>query len=161
MAIEVLGDQIASLLAEQLHPRLRYRCLLLHCADIPTLSRVCESVIAAAGTLGNPCVLEHADQFDDIGAVSCRTVIARIEQVAATQPVILAGPLHYVDYWSEQVCTGFWRYLAAFMSGPGIIAVDAPRETVVEGAFRIVGRLPAADVRYLKSRLAATQDGLV
>ena len=37
MAIEVLGDQIASLLAEQLHPRLRYRCLLLHCADMPTL----------------------------------------------------------------------------------------------------------------------------
>ena len=161
MAVEVFGDQIASLLAEQLHPRLRYRCLLLHCADMPTLSRACESAIAAAVALGSPCVLEYADQFDDIGAVSCRTVLSRIERVAAARPVILAGPLHYVDYWSEQVCTGFWRYLAAFMSGPGIIVVDTPRETVVEGAFRIVGRLPDADIRFLKSRLAATQDGLV
>ena len=161
MAIDVLGEQIAALLAEQLHACLRYRCLLLHCADIPTLSRACESVIAKAGTMGKPCVLEHADQFDEIGAVSCRTVIARIEEVAATQPVILAGPLHYVDYWSEQVCMGFWRYLAAFMSGPGIIVVDTPRKTVVEGVFRIVGRLPESDICYLKSRLAATQDGLV
>lgn len=161
MAVEVLSDQIASLLAEQLHPRLRYRCLVLQCADIPVLSRVCETVIAVAGALGDPVVLEYTDLFDQVGAASCRTVLERIEQAAATRPVILAGPLHYVDYWSEQVCTGFWRYLAAFMSGPGIIAVDTPREAVVEGAFRIVGRLPMADIRYLKSRLAATQDGLV
>ncbi len=161
MAIEVLRDEIASLLTGQLRPRLRYRCLLLHCADMPTLSRACESVIVAAKRLGNPCVLEYTDQFDEIGAVSCQTVIARIEQVADAQLVILAGPLHYVDYWSEQVCTGFWRYLAAFTSGPGIIVVDTPRETVLEGAFRTVGRLATADVRYLKSRLAATEDGLV
>ena len=93
---------------------------------------------------------------------SCRAaVIGRIEEVATSRPVILAGPLHYVDYWSEQVSTGFWRYLAAFMSGPGIIVIDALRETVVESAFRVVGRLAVADVRYLKSRLTATQDGLV
>ena len=142
MAIEVLGEQIASLLAEQLHPGLRYRCLLLHCADMPTLSRVCESVIAAAKNLGSPCVLEYTDQFDDIGAVSCQTMIARIEQAAATQPVILAGPLHYLDYWSEQVFAGFWRFLAAFMSGPGIVVVDTPRGGVVQSTFRTVAVLP-------------------
>ena len=161
MAIEALSEQITALLAEQLHPRLRYRCLMLQCGDIPMLSRLCELTIAAASRAGNPKVLEYADQFDDIGAVSCRTVIARIEEAASGRPVILAGPLHYVDYWSEQVCTGFWRYLAAFMSGPGIVVIDAPRDTVVDSAFRIVGRLQTADVRYLKSRLAATQDGLV
>ena len=161
MALDVLGEQIGVLVAEQLHPRLRYRCLVLHCPDIAALSRACESAIAAANELGNACALEYADQFDEIGAVPCQTVIARIEEAAATRPVILAGPLHYVDYWSEQVCSGFWRYLAAFMSGPGIIVVDTPRETVVGGAFRTVGRLAAADIRYLKSRLAAAEDGLV
>jgi hypothetical protein len=51
--------------------------------------------------------------------------------------------------------------LAGFTHGPGIIVVDTPRAEAVEGPFRMVGRIPGTDVRYLKSRLASTQDGLV
>jgi hypothetical protein len=122
---------------------------------------VCQSAIDTAVSLGDsPKVIDYADLFDDIGALSCNAVIERIEAVAASWPVVLAGPVHYLDYWSEQVRGAFWKFLAGFTHGPGIIVVDTPRAEAIEGPFRMVGRISGTDVRYLKSRLASTQDGL-
>jgi hypothetical protein len=39
--------------------------------------------------------------------------------------------------------------------------VDVPREQDTQGLFRIAGRLSGIDAYYLKSRLTATEDGLV
>jgi hypothetical protein len=162
MAIEVWQDKISTLIAAQLAPRLRYRCLVLQTGEMPVLSAVCQSAIDSAASLGeSPKVIDYSDLFDDIGALSCNAVIERLEAAAATSPVVLAGPLHYLDYWSEQMRGAFWKFLAGFTHGPGIIVVDTPRAEAVEGPFRMVGRIPGTEVRYLKSRLASTQDGLV
>ena len=161
MALEVWQERIGILVAAQLAPRLRYRCLVLQTSELPVLSVVCESAIASAASLGGtPGLIEYTDLFDDIGALSCNAVIERLG-VAATAPVVMAGPLHYLDYWSEHMRGAFWKFLAGFTHGPGIIVVDTPRDEAVEGPFRMIGRIPGTDVRYLKSRLASTQDGLV
>jgi len=88
-------------------------------------------------------------------------VLGRIEAGAATHSMVIAGPLHFLDFWSDQTSAAFWRYLSGFTHGPGILVVDTLRENPVESGFRVVGRIPGTDVRYLKSRLASTQDGLV
>jgi hypothetical protein len=161
VALEVWQDKIGTLIAAQLAPQLRYRCLVMQTSDIPVLSAVCESAIASAASLGEtPSLIDYTDLFDEVGALSCNAVLERLE-VAATCPVVMAGPLHFLDYWSEQVQGSFWKFLAGFTHGPGIIVVDTPRDGSVEGPFRIVGRILGTDVRYLKSRLASTQDGLV
>jgi hypothetical protein len=135
---------------------------VLQTGEIPVLSAVCESAIESAAALGgNPRVIDYGELFDDIGALSCNAVIERVEAAAGASPVVLAGPLHYLDYWSEQMRGAFWKFLAGFTHGPGIIVVDTPRGEAVEGPFRMVGRIVGTDVRYLKSRLASTQDGLV
>jgi len=160
-SLEVWQDRIGTLVAAQLAPRLRYRCLVLQTCEMPVLSAVCESAIVSASSIGEtPYLIDYMDLFDEIGALSCNAVIQRLE-VAATSPVVMAGPLHCLDYWSEQMRGAFWKFLAGFTHGPGIIVVDTSRDEAVEGPFRMVGRIPGTDVRYLKSRLASTQDGLV
>lgn len=162
MGVEISHDKLVALIAAQLERRLRYRCLLLQCADIGILSHLIQRSIEAMKVLGaDVCVLEYADQFDRVGALSCNTVLERIAAGAPASPMVLAGPLHFLDFWSEQTIAAFWRHLSGFTHGPGILVVDTPRETAVESAFRVVGRIPGTDIRYLKSRLASAQDGLV
>ena len=162
MGVELDNEKLITLVQSQLDYQLRYRCLVLQCSDIGILSQLIEQSVGAMNVLGNDVrVLEYSDQFDNIGALSCNTLIERIEADASTCPLVLAGPLHYLDFWSEQTNAAFWRYLSGFTHGPGILVVDTPRENVIEGAFRVIGRIPGTDIRYLKSRLASTQDGLV
>lgn len=163
MAVDIgWASQVSSVVSAQLNRRLRYRCLVFQSADVVTLGEVRNAVCGSLTSFGDPVrVVEYQDQFDAVGALSCDSVLERVAAAATASPVVLAGPLHYLDYWSEQVATAFWRFLGGFTGGPGIVALDGPREQGIEGAFRIVGRIRGTDIRYLKSRLASTQDGLV
>ena len=60
-------------------------------------------------------------------------------ELAESNTVFLAGPLNFLDYWSDQTRQVFWRTLAAFSSGPGILVTDTPRETAASGLFRVPG----------------------
>ena len=162
MAVKVTTEQVRALLAEQLAPRLRYRCLVLQTADLATLAQLCVAGETALRALdADVQILEYRDQLDNIGALPCSRVLDRIETLAFSKPLVIAGPLHFLDYWSRQVGAAFWDYLASFSRGPGILIVDAPREQGLDHAFRLVGRIRGTDVGYFKSRLAAAQDGLV
>jgi hypothetical protein len=162
MALEVRSDQVDTVVSAQLSRALRYRCLVFQSGDVVALGGLRESVCRSLGSLCGPvAVFEYQDQFDGVGALSCDNVLGRIETAAATGALVLAGPLHYLDYWSDQVACAFWRYLASFTAGPGIVVLDGPREQGIEAAFRLIGRIPGTDIRYLKSRLASSQDGLV
>lgn len=163
MALEGTSVQIIGVVSAHLQERLRYRCLLLQSNDIGLLGTVSDVLVSAGEShFGVPLsTIKGGELFDEVGALSCSAVLGRIEVVSSIEPLLLIGPLHFLDYWSEQIRRTFWRFLASFTSGPGIIVTDTPREGEAEGPFRIVGRIPGADIRYLKSRLASTQDGLV
>ena len=125
------------------------------------LSSLCEHVIVAAQALGDDVkVLEASQQFDDVGALSCDAILSKVDALATGHPLVLAGPLHFLDYWSEQVRGRFWRYFATFSSGDGIVIADSFRTGAVLGPFQVVESLPRGDVRCLKSRLESTQDRL-
>jgi hypothetical protein len=161
MAVD-LREKLFSLIRMQLDRKLRYRCLVIQVADIAVLDRVCQDAREGECFLGeNPHVMEYLDLMDDVGALSCSKVIERIDALCASSPLVLAGPLHYLTYWSGQMQGAFWKHLAGFTHGPGILVVDTPREEVTEGPFRVLGKIPGTEVRFLKSRLASTQDGLV
>ena len=163
MALVETSAQIICVVSAHLQERLRYRCLLLQSDDIGLLGTVTQVLVSAAESQCGipPTTIEGGELFDTVGALSCSTVLARIEAVSSVEPLLLLGPLHFLDDWSGQIRRTFWRFLATVNSGPGIIVTDTPREGEAEGPFRVVGRIPGANIRYLKSRLASTQDGLV
>jgi len=161
MAVD-LRDRVFGLIQTQLAGKLRYRCLVFQSSDLAVLAKVSEFSQEGAPVLGaNAEVIPYLDLIDDVGALSCAKVLERIDGVCGTSPLVLAGPLNFLNYWSDQMQGAFWKHLAGFTHGPGIIVIDTPRDDVSEGPFRLVAKIPGTDVRYLKSRLASTQDGLV
>ena len=72
--------------------------------------------------------------------------------------VVLAGPLHYMDYWTAGVQEGFWNFLALYSRGPGVVVVDIPRTEGVEGPFVARGVVPCTEIRFLRPRLVATEE---
>jgi hypothetical protein len=162
MAVTLTREQLSVLVAAQLDSRLRYRCLVLQTGDLSVLAQLCEDGMHALGQLGEPVrVLEYRDQLDEVGALACSRVLTNIEHVAKSGPVLIAGPLHFLDYWSRPVGAAFWEYLASYSLGPGILIADTPREHGLDGVFRLVRTIYGTDVRVFKSRLATAQDGLV
>jgi hypothetical protein len=154
-------NTITSLVSQRLHPRERYRCLVIQCQDLSVHSRICEQIIAAEDALaGEICLIDAMDQFDEVGAFSCDRLLESFDATARSHPVVLAGPLHFLDYWSDAACGRFWRHLAAFESGPGVVIVDSFRTHFIFGTFQVVKGIARGDVRCLKSRLESTQDRL-
>lgn len=161
MALD-LRHEVAELARTHLDKRLRYRCLVLQTADIGLLSKLSDYATAALrGPALEPRLVHYLDLMDDVGAFSCSRVLEILEQAARGQPVVLRGPLNVLSYWSAKAQAAFWNYLALFTHGPGIVVLDTPREDIGSGPFRLLAWVPGTDVRYLKSRLASTQDGLV
>lgn len=157
-----LREKMFSLIQTQLESKLRYRCLVLQTSDLAVLAKLADFANEGTAALGGPThVIAYHEFIDDVGAVSCSKVIERIDGICGASPLVLVGPLNFINYWSEQIQGAFWKHLAGFTHGPGIIVADTPREEVSEGPFRLVAKIPGTDVRYLKSRLASTQDGLV
>jgi hypothetical protein len=159
MAVELRREDIVQLMISELGPRARYRALVVQSSDISELDRLAEYVLDAASALGpEPRMFDYSEFFDDIGAISCNEAWSRIQATAGDRPVVLAGPLHFLDYWSDATRDVFWRTLSSFSCGPGIVVIDAPRNEGIEGPFRLVGRIGETDVRLLRSRLSASQD---
>lgn len=159
MAVELNQEDVLKLIGSELKPTVRYRSLVIQSSDLLQLIALADFVSSAALTLGpDPKVFGYTEFFDEIGAISCSEVWERIQAAAAVYPVILTGPLHFLDYWSEPTRDVFWRALASFSSGPGIIAIDAPRNEGIDGPFRLAGKVGESDVRLLRSRLSLSQD---
>jgi len=157
-----LKEEVLRLLERQLAPRLRYRTLLFQCHHMPSIEALETSLLAVHEfCLSPPVRIAQDDMFDAVGAISAQRLLEKIKAVEYQQPIVLCGPLHICDCWSEESRRVLWQHLAAFSAGPGIAVVDVPREQDTQGLFRIAGRLGTVDAYYLKSRLTATEDGLV
>jgi hypothetical protein len=159
MAVELTREDVVGLVKSELGPKVRYRALVVQSADMAELGRLTDYALEAAADLGpGPQVFDYSNFFDSIGAISCDEAWSRIRAAAIDRPVLLSGPLHFLDYWSDATRDVFWRALASFSSGFGIIVVDAPRTEGIEGPFRLTGKLGETDVRILISRLSVSQD---
>jgi hypothetical protein len=159
MAVTPLRDQVARFAAGELNPTRRYRCLILQTDRLDVLSRVCEhlpSVLADAGK--GTSLLSWEGFFDQVGALAADSAKASITAAGKNTVVVLAGPLHFVDYWTPGVQQGFWNYLSLYSQGPGIVVVDIPRTEAVEGPFVARGVLPGTDIRFLRPHLVATEE---
>ena len=157
-----LKEEILPLLERQLAPKLRYRTLLFHCRHMPSIQAIEEALLGLPEFWpSSPLRIGQEEMFDSGGALSAQRLLENIKSVEYQQPIILCGPLHICDCWSHESRRVLWQHLAAFSAGPGIAVIDVPREQDTQGLFRIVGRLSAVDGYYLKSRLTATEDGLV
>ena len=159
MAIEIAMNETIALIQRHLPEHARYRCLVIQGKDISLLSKVSVKVVEAAEFL---CLaVEEMDalkQFDAIGALSCDSLIENIKSVSFKKPLMIAGPLHFLDYWSPAVRSVFWNFLASFSNGPGIIVTDVFRNEGVLGPLQTVDGFSHPDLRCLKSRLESTQD---
>jgi hypothetical protein len=157
-----LKEELLPLLQRQLAPKLRYRTLLFQCRHMPSIEAL-EACLLGLDEFWTqePVRIAQEEMFDALGAVSAQNLLQRIKSVEYQRPIVLCGPLHVCDCWSGESRRVLWQHLAAFSAGPGIAVVDVPREQDTQGLFRIVGRLSGMDAYYLKSRLTATEDGLV
>jgi hypothetical protein len=157
-----LKEELLPLLERQLASKLRYRTLLFQCHHMPSIQALETSLLALDEFWPTPPLrIGQEEMFDPIGPVSVQRFLQKIRSVEYQQPIVLCGPLHICDCWSGESRRVLWQHLAAFSAGPGIVVVDVPREQDTQGLFRIAGRLGAVDAYYLKSRLTATEDGLV
>jgi hypothetical protein len=163
MAVDHLQATVRQVVSLHLAVNQRYRCLVFQSADLATLSAL-RALLTSLVTSGDvepglaPFVLDGAEQFDERGALACADVLAMIDAHSLDRHALLVGPLHFLDYWSLALRGGFWSHLATVTRGPGVIVVDTPRGIELDDTFRVLGRISGTDVRYLKSRLVATQD---
>lgn len=161
MAIDVQPNQTLALLKHYLDERLRYRCLVIQGNDISLLSQVSHQIHSDFDVFNAQVQeIEAVDQFDAVGALSCNSLIEKIKSIAFGSPVLITGPLHFLDYWSPSVRMVFWNFLAAFSNGPGIVVTDVFRTETVLGPFQSVDGFSRTDLRCFKSRLESTQDQL-
>lgn len=152
-------QELDKLVAGELSLRRRYRCLILQSDRIDVLGRLCECLPSAFGAIGKaPILLSWEDFFDAVGAISSDEARGRITTAGNESPVVLAGPLHYVDYWTSGVQNAFWSFLSLYSKGPGVVVVDVPRSEAIEGPFLARGTIRGTEIRYLRPRLVATED---
>ena len=70
-----------------------------------------------------------------MGAIAADTAKENILAAGKDKAILLAGPLHFIDYWTPGVQEGFWSFLSLYSRGPGIVAVDILRTEGIEGPF--------------------------
>jgi hypothetical protein len=161
MAIEVSPNQTIALLHRYLDPSLRYRCLIIIGHDIGLLSQVSNQIYNAGEFFGQQIQeIVGLEQFDQIGAFSCDSIISKIKSISFKHPLIITGPLHFLDYWPPSLRTVFWQFLSAFSNGPGIVVTDVYRTETIQEPLQMVEGFSRTDLRCLKSRLEFTQDRL-
>jgi hypothetical protein len=154
-----LCEQLGALLAKELNPNRRYRCLILQTDRLDVQARLCDYLPDAIKALGWECALLPWDGFFDVvGAISADTARSNVLSAGKERAVVLAGPLHYMDYWTAGVQEGFWNFLALYSRGPGVVVVDIPRTEGVEGPFVARGVVQGTEIRFLRPRLVATEE---
>lgn len=154
-----LREQLGTLLAKELNPNRRYRCLILQSDRLDIQSRLCGYLPDAINAIGwEAVVLPWEGFFDKVGAISADNARNNVLEAGKNRAVVLAGPLHYMDYWTAGVQEGFWNFLALYSRGPGVVVVDIPRTEGVEGPFVARGVVPGTEIRFLRPRLVATEE---
>ena len=154
-----LPDQLGTLLTKELNPNRRYRCLILQSDRLDVQARLCEYLPDAVKALGwESNLLAWDGFFDKVGAISADHARNNVLTAGKERAVVLAGPLHYMDYWTAGVQEGFWNFLALYSRGPGVVVVDIPRTEGVEGPFVARGVVPGTEIRFLRPRLVATEE---
>ena len=154
-----LREQLGTLLAKELNPVRRYRCLILQSDRLDVQARLCDYLPDAIKALGwEASVLVWDGFFDKVGAISADNAKNNVLTAGKDRAVVLAGPLHYVDYWTAGVQEGFWNFLALYSRGPGVVVVDIPRTEGVEGPFVARGVVLGTEIRFLRPRLVATEE---
>lgn len=154
-----LRDQLGTLLAKELNSVRRYRSLILQSDRLEVQSHLCDYLPDVIKTLGcEVSAFPWEVFFDQVGAISADNVKSRILAAGKDRAVVLAGPLHYMDYWTTVVQEGFWNFLALYSQGPGVVVVDIPRTEGVEGPFVARGVVPGTEIRFLRPRLVATEE---
>ena len=118
-----------------------------------TLGELVQDTYMAAGA---PVLrLSHRDMFPEDIPLAAARLVAKLVESEGGRPVLLVGPLHVCDCWTESGRLVFWQHLAAFTGGPGIVVIDVPRPATAGALFRTSGRLrQVPDVEYLRSRLS-------
>lgn len=154
-----LREQLGALLAKELNPNRRYRCLILQTDRLDVQARLCDYLPDAIKALGWECALLPWDGFfDAVGAISADSARSNVLTAGMERAVVLTGPLHYMDYWTAGVQEGFWNFLALYSRGPGVVVVDIPRTEGVEGPFVARGVVQGTEIRFLRPRLVATEE---
>lgn len=159
MALDAQFAKIKGVLLATLTPDVRYRCLVFQVSDLAVLASLSDVLTASVfpGSPGKPVDISYLSFLDDVGAFSCEAVLDEIGRHAKTAPVVLIGPLHFLDYWSSSLQATFWAHLASFTEGPGIIVIDTLRTKGIDGRFVICDFVSELQIRILRSRLAATE----
>ncbi len=159
MAVTPLQVAVTQLVARELNPARRYRCLILQCDSLDQQARLCDCLPTAISNLGwQSAILPWEKFFDTVGAISSDTARDMVVATGKDRAVVLTGPLHYVDYWTASVQEGFWSFLSLYSRGPGVILLDTPRTEGVEGPFVARGVISGTEVRFLRPRLVATEE---
>jgi hypothetical protein len=158
MAVTALQEKLAHLVAQELNSARRYRCLVLQTADLRLMAYLVEQATSLLTTSERGAtVLPWEMFFDQVGALSSEDVRTHVLAPGRSNTVLLAGPLHYVDYWTGGVQDGFWNFMSLYSHGPGVVLFDTPRSEGVEGPFIPRGTIAGTDIRYLRPRLVATE----
>lgn len=159
MAMTPIFEQVGRLVARELNPARRYRCLILQSDRLDVQARLIDCIPDALTALGwQSSVLPWERFFDSVGAISADTARDSVLANGKDHAVVLAGPLHFMDYWTSGVQDGFWSFLSLYSRGPGVVIVDVPRTEGVEGSFVARGVITGTDVRFLRPRLVATEE---
>ena len=154
-----LREQLGTLLTKELNPNRRYRCLILQTDRLDVQARLCDHLPDAIKAMGwESSLLTWNGFFDKVGAISADNARNNVLAAGKERAVVLAGPLHYMDYWTAGVQEGFWNFLALYSRGPGVVVVDIPRTEGVEGPFVARGVVPGTEIRFLRPRLVATEE---
>lgn len=161
MAVNTLCETLHELVSTELSDRRRYRCLVLQAGDMGVLSSILDYARQAVLALGEGLKDFDSQAFlDGKGAIACTNVLEQIASCAAHNNIVLSGPLHYIDYWTNPAIAAFWGYCASWEFKHGLLIVDTVRTEGVEGPFRLAGVVPGTDIRFLRSRLAAVEVGV-
>lgn len=159
MAVIANQHEVSAMLRDHLASLRRYKCIVIQANDMQAISRISNAMLDELHEMGQPTKgISYADFFDSVGAVSCVAACETLFNYARENVVVNCGPLHFLDYWSEQTQQVFWQSLASFSEGLGIVLVDVLRNDGIEGPFRVVGKFADTDIRFLKSRLSLSQE---
>lgn len=122
MAVVASRSEMSALVRNHLASWVRYKCIVIQANEMRSISHVTSAILDAFHEIERPSkFLSYNDFFDSVGALSCGTANDTIFGYARGNVVVIRGPLHFLDYWSEPTQQVFWQSLASFSEGLGII----------------------------------------
>jgi len=158
MALTSFQETIYSLIVKFLNKILRYRCLILQSNYLSELESISTNFEYVSNHFGETYYsLKYLKLFDEIGAMSCSDVIQMTKEKSKNSLLLLEGPLHFINYWSDNSQSNFWGFLSTFTQGPGVVILDVVRNSKFEEDFKAIGKSTCGRILFWKSRLSITE----